>query len=427
MKSKKLRDTDIIFLHSDGRATIRQGYSHLDLRDGILLHILYFGRAIIPINFLLANPEFQYLYTYKDTISEKSDFYRLIKSGDIVPLMFDDDFLLSQPKGSIREYAEFSLDRGILLPCTPDNWLGHAELLNEFKYAKIQGLRTRYRDTFLSFLKDKKIQDHYFPSLSKKYLRFINNIYKKTLELEHPTRSDTYKASSIVPRRKIREGIRLIADAAYYAAFADSADVNPAVPRASHYALLTHYWPTGSPILFEQDDETFKVLGYPIPDFSHIPLFTIIDDLRDVPSRKKWLKTLSNQIKNKETIDPLSDELHTSFGQFTRVIVEYLKASGLNQRKAILKEERRFFIQNRLTRISADVLSICGVGISSLGFLQGLSQGSPSITNLVSLFLIPGTRLLISKAQKRTEAHRPTYGSIIPMARTFTPRGERFG
>ena len=131
-KIKKIQPTDVFFLHADDRATIRQRYSRLDLREGLLLHILYFGRAVIPVNFLLANPQFENLFSHKGHTSELSDMFELVQSGFVVPVMFDEDFLNSHPGGDIADYAGFSIEKGILLPCPKEQWLERAGLLSQF-------------------------------------------------------------------------------------------------------------------------------------------------------------------------------------------------------------------------------------------------------------------------------------------------------
>jgi hypothetical protein len=219
----------------------------------------------------------------------------------------------------------------------------------------------------------------------------------------------------------------LIADAAYYAAFSDSSGANPAIPRTSRHALLAHYWRTGSPLLFETEDETVEFLGQPVPKFHHLSLASIVDALQDISSRQKWLKALAREMKRREHIDPRSEELATAFGQFTQVIVDYLAATGQKQRDEVLQEQRRFFKQTRLIQRGSDTILVLGAGISTFGIVKGILQGSPDLTSLVTLVVSTSAKLALREARKHLETRRPSYGSTIPMTRTFTPRGERYG
>jgi len=125
---KKVSETDVLFMHADDEATIRYQYSASELRESLLFHILYFGRVLVPLPFILDNPEFSSFFRFGGKISEHSDIYRLVKSGDIVPVIYKD-------WGSINEYAKDAIDRNILIHCSKEEFIQRAELLNEFAYA----------------------------------------------------------------------------------------------------------------------------------------------------------------------------------------------------------------------------------------------------------------------------------------------------
>jgi hypothetical protein len=426
-KIKGIQPTDVVFLHADDRATIRQGYSRLELREGLLLHILYFGRAVIPINFLLANPQFERLFSHKGQLSDQSDMFQLIRSGYVVPLMFDDDFLRAHPEGDIIGYAGFSLEKGILLPCSPDQWLGRAELLNQFDFVQMHGLRAAYRETLLAFLHHKGIQRYYLPALTKQRHDFLESLSNSTSDLEHPTRSDTYKATKNAPSMRLREGLKLISDAAYYAAFADASGANPAIPRLARPALLPHYSSGPSPFLFTPENEAIEVFDKPIPNLRHLGIAKIINDLADTPSRERWLCALSNHMAESDHVDPMAEDLATPFGQFSHVIFEYLSSTGPKQRESVLEKERRFFRQMRVLQLGSDLILVLGAGLTTFQIVQGVLRGDPNLTSLVTLVLSTGAKLGIRRASKYAESRRPTYGSTIPQGAAFTLKGTRRG
>jgi len=427
--SERIRETDVIFLHSDDRATIRYAYSRTDLREGLMLHILYFGRAIVPINFLLANPELDGIFKNHGSLSDESEIYKLIKLGDVIPLMFDDDYLLSTKHTSIRDYAEYSLEHGILLPCPIEQWSQRAELLGNLKFAipSKRNFRSLYRETFLSLLTHEGIRQGYFASLYHKNKTFFEHLYRETANLERPTRSHTYRLIAEARSKTLQDNLRILADAAYYVAFADATSSNPAIPTAARNALLVHYWRTGSPLIFDEEEQTIEVIGGSLPDFSFLPIPQVLDDLRDTPQRQKWLRTLKNAIAKGKDIDPLAQDLVTAFGEWTQLVVEYFSAAGQKQREALLIKQRKFFKQTRTVQVGSDIMLLLGVGISAYSVTQDFTQGGPSLTSLVSLLLTTGIKLGLYEAKKHLEQHKPIYGSTIPMTKTFTPIGERFG
>src|ERR1700694_1556555 len=121
----KIRDTDVLFMHADDEATLRYRYAEPDLREGLLLHMLYFGRVLVPLPFLLDNPRFGGLFRVRGDISEHSDAYRLVRTGHLVPVLINSD------AASSYEYARQALDRGILIHCGAQEFLRRAELLDQ--------------------------------------------------------------------------------------------------------------------------------------------------------------------------------------------------------------------------------------------------------------------------------------------------------
>jgi len=424
-----IRNTDVVFLHSDDRATIRYTYSKSDLREGLLLHILYFGRAIIPINFLLANPQFDDLYSFKGSISNESEIYKLIKSGDVIPLMFDDDYIFTSKKPNIREYSEYSLEKGILLPCSVKQWRNRSDLLGEMSFASPpeRNFRSLYRETLLNLLTNEGVHRGYFGSLLPTSKYIINHLYKETAKVEHPTRSHTYRLIDKAHSKKLKEALKIIADAAYYAAFTDATKSNPAIPHAVKDALLAHYWHTGSPLIFEQEKQTVEVIGEKLPDFGHLSLPEVINDLRNIPLRKQWLKALQNAIRKDPQIDPMAQKLKSTFTEWTHFLVDYFSTIGPKKRETLIKKQRWFFKQTQMVQVASDVILLLGAGISTYYDIQNILQGKPSLTSLISLLLFTGIKLGLRESKKRIERSKPTYGSIIPMTKTFTPKGEHFG
>jgi hypothetical protein len=227
------------------------------------------------------------------------------------------------------------------------------------------------------------------------------------------------------PSAKLRVGLELIADAAYYSAFTDRSGANPALPRPSRAALLPLYSFGPSPFLFTPEDEPIEVFEKPIPDFSHLSFASIVDDLKDTPTRKKWLDVLKCHLESTDYIDPMAEDLATAFGQFTHVLVEYLRSAREKRRQEILKKEKRFFKQMRGYQIGSDFILVLGAGITTFEMVQGVMRGDPNLTSLASLVISTGAKLSIRSAVRQAESHRPTYGSTIPCLPTFTLSARR--
>src|SRR5690606_26058362 len=186
------RSSDLFFLHSDDRATIRYKYSSQMLREALLYHLLFFDRVLVPVNLLLANPELDSIFCHRGEVSEQSEVYRLIESGAIVPTLFRRDY------GSIGEYARYALEEEkILLPCSKEQWLQRADLLDAFRYAvPKRDFRATYKQLFLRLIQDERLQQHYFEQCRRKGSEFATQlVYELCEKGESLTRSDVYKAT----------------------------------------------------------------------------------------------------------------------------------------------------------------------------------------------------------------------------------------
>jgi hypothetical protein len=411
---KKEHDSDVLFMHADDEATIRHKYTAAELRESLLLHILFCGRVLIPLPFLLDNPMLSNLFKFRDEISARSDIYRLITSGDIVPVIHGDF-------GSIRDYAKAMIDRKFLMHCTNEEFLQRAELLNEFSYLTPSAVNSeeKYKEIYLGLLKNRNIWAEYFGSNSNRSNTIVESVSSKLMTSDHISRSVIYQIAEQARVQKTKLALKLLADAAYYANFADTFNVNPAVPSSSAIAIISYYSGANGPMLFSPGEE--RILGTDLPDLSGMSIADVIGDLRENSLRTDWLKTLNGGMK-KGYIDLSSREVYSSMEAWSAFLTSYLSAEGVQQRKDIVAKQRRFSLFTHGLRIGEQMLSVAGVVISAADVMQGgFTIGA------VSLFAgVTGTDLALRFVRAHAQKLRPVRGSAVPLSRTFTVRGQRY-
>lgn len=412
---KSLKDDDVMFLHADNQAMARHKCTPAQLREGLLLHILYCGRVLVPIDFLLANQAFNDLFLYEGKLSEQSDMYRLVKSGDIIPVVYSPRY------GSIKEYAQQSLERGIVLDCTNEQWLQRAELLNEFRFVSPpkEVSRNIYKDIVLKLLSAENLRKEYFGKQSNK--GFVKELAERISAIEQPYRSDIYRIAEQAHTKKIETAVKEIADAAYYVILADVFNANPAIPDITALAVISYYHGGGPDVPFIYSPGRERIISTTLPDLSSLSLASVVEELRDHPKRIEWLKTRREKLQQ-GYLDIADDEVWSRLGQWTEFFLKYVSISGPFQRRRLLAEERQFKIKTDLLKIGSRLLFLAGV-VSSVA---ELAQSGFPLIGVSFLTSSVTAELLIKKVESTLEKARPTYGSVIPVTKTFTVKGERY-
>jgi hypothetical protein len=121
-------------------------------------------------------------------------------------------------------------------------------------------------------------------------------------------------------------------------------------------------------------------------------------------------------------LDIADDEVWSQLGQFTEFFIKYLSANGPFQRRRLLEVERQFKVKTDFLKIGSRIFFLAGV-VSSVA---ELTQSGFPLVGVSFLTSLVTAELLINKAESTLEKVRPTYGSVIPVSRTFTIKGERY-
>jgi len=418
---RKTNATDVLFLHIDDRATIRYQYLNKELRESLLFHLLYSDRLLVPTNFLLSNMNIGDLFQYGGEVSEKSDIYKLMSSGAIVPTLFRRDY------GSIGDYARYALqEERILLPCPTDQWLRRADLLDEFGYAAPrEGFRSAYKETVVRLLQDETLQHHYFVRCLAQGREYVRRMVDQLRSEGGATRSDVYRLTQQAPSEKVRLAAEQIADAAYYGTFADIFKAKVAVSSIYYPALLVHYYqtePERRPLVFTPAIEE-DIIEASIPDSGPLSLAEVFNNLKDSSLRKNWLSTLRKKMREGR-VDLTDSEVLASLVPWTRFVLHYLSLPSSLQRKDALGIQRRVRLQTRGLQFGRDAMLLASVAFAA----SDVVHGRPPITSMAFAFASTTAEILLRKVEADFKKRLPSFGSVIPLfTRLFTLRGKRPG
>lgn len=413
LESKKLRApdkslaTDVLYMHADDRATIQYDYSPMDLSEGLLLHILYCGRVLVPTNFLLANSRLESLLKVGDRISEESDLCKLIRAGDVVPLLFEG-------YGGIAEYARAALRRGILLPCTQEQWLERAELLDgsHFLIPSDNDPYVLFREIFIFLSREVESGE----GLSRRghggvSMAFAGELASRLTSMNRATRSDVYRLIEVARSRKIRSAVTEIADAAYYAAIADSFSANPAVPSTAIKPLLKHYATTEPKAPFLHVPSKRREAIAVMPDMGVLSIAQVMEDLRHDALRTRWLNVYTRWMKRGDA-DLVEQDIWSSFGRWTERLTEYLSATVPAQPKARIMGKRKVSIESKTHKSDGSVISSAGVQFSAVGRIM---RRAGRLADVVFLFSDIDEELQSKKPDDIDTGMRFEYTSAIPV------------
>jgi len=426
---KGTRATDVFFLHVDNLVTRKKGYTSNDLRIGLLLHLLYTDRVLVPVNLLLSNQELGNLFEHKGKISEHSEVYKLFRAGAIVPTLFRRDY------GSISEYARYAIEKeNILLTCPDDVWVERASLLDEFSYAVPNGdFRSTYRDALVSLLHNKSVQDIYLSKVARRRSSrsFIQEFVDQIKEQDSISRSVAYRLAAQAPP-KVRDAIEQVVDASYYATFSTSYTSSIATSPTYSPAILEYYLKqglTGRPVEFSrrfEDDHYDNYYDLVLPNLADVSLASAYNDLKDSPLRKKWLRTLKKKIEQ-GIVDPSDKEVESSLIPWSQLVIKYLSTNGHFQRQKVAKEAHRVSLKVGTIKKGRDVALVASVAFLPIDAMQMLN-GGPPMGSMAFTFAAASAELLMRRVERNIQKNSLNLGSMVPLVSDlFTLRGKRPG
>lgn len=417
--STEINKTDVLFLHADNQSIARGDFTAPEIRQGLLLHIMYCGRVLLPVDFLLTNVAFDPLFRFKNQVSDRSDIFRLISTDNIVPIIYSSKY------ENIMDYARHSLERGIVINCPKSQWLERAALLNQLSHTALAGENTRdtYKGILLELLRKPSVRREYFSSASTGGNQFVEEFTDQVALFDRPYRSDVYTLIEKSQGRSAYTAAKRIADAAYYVSLAESLATNPAVPDPTAKAVIAHYHGAGTDVPFLYSPGRERIIGAPLPDLSYVSLATVVEELQDNPRRKEWLRV--NQKKLQEGhLDLHDQEVWNALNDWSDLLRKHLSSSPA-QRQRLAESEHQMKLRTQVVKLGSRLLFVVGV-VSSVA--EVAQAGFPVLgLSFVSATLV-AELALDHLDRKIKEQRQQTYGaggSVIPVTSTFTPRPER--